>query len=118
MTPINQPAQFLVDSLPALPKGKVLDVAAGSGRNALFLAEHGFAVHAIDRNADALLALQTAARERQLTQVTTTVVDLEAEPISKDLLPAEAADVMAQEVIPSPGTLHGNNSLFQEDSRP
>lgn len=66
MNLISLPAQFLVDSLPALPKGRVLDVAAGSGHNALFLAEHGFAVHAIDRNPEELRMLQSAARERRL----------------------------------------------------
>ena len=94
MNRIGQPAQFLVDSLLALPKGKALDVAAGSGRNALFLAEHGFAVHAIDRNPEALLMLQSAARERRLLHVTTEVVDLETERASDDILPSEVYDVV------------------------
>ena len=94
MNRLNPPTQFLVDSLPTLPKGRVLDVAAGSGRNALFLAEHGFTVHAIDRNPEALLVLQSAARERRLLQVTTEIVDLETAETGEDLLPSEVYDVV------------------------
>ena len=32
----------LVQFLPLIPKGKILDIGAGEGRNALFLAKHGF----------------------------------------------------------------------------
>ena len=94
MNRINPPAQFLVDSLPALPKGRVLDAAAGSGRNALFFAEHGFVVHAIDRNPEALLMLQSAVRERRLLHMTTEVVDLETERAGEALLPSEVYDVV------------------------
>jgi SAM-dependent methyltransferase len=94
MSPISPPAQFLVDSLATLPKGKALDVAAGAGRNSLYLAEHDFAVHAIDRNSEVLLALQSAARERRLTQVTTALVDLETPPFGEDAFPAETYDVV------------------------
>jgi SAM-dependent methyltransferase len=38
--------------------GRVLDVAAGKGRNARWLAQQGFQVEAVDRNADSLQALQ------------------------------------------------------------
>jgi len=77
LTRFREPAQFLRESLPLLPKGRALDVAAGSGRNTLYLVEHGFSVHAIDRDQEALQALQATACERRLLQVTVEVVDLE-----------------------------------------
>ncbi len=39
------------------PGGRVLDVACGSGRHAVWLAEQGFAVTGVDRDADALQGL-------------------------------------------------------------
>lgn len=89
----EQPAQFLVDSRSRLPMGRALDVAAGHGRNTLYLAAQGFSVHAIDRDTQALQALQTAARERQLSRVTTEVLDLETEPLPPNLLSSNAYDV-------------------------
>jgi tellurite methyltransferase len=44
----KEPNLFLKKHLPFLPKGKALDIAAGEGRNAIFLALHGFDVDAID----------------------------------------------------------------------
>jgi SAM-dependent methyltransferase len=70
---LKPPAAWLVDNLDLIPRGgRVLDVACGRGRNALFLANSGWNVHAIDRNS-ALLS-QLAGAER----VTTEVVDLES----------------------------------------
>lgn len=94
MTGSRRPASFLVESLPLLPRGHVLDVAAGSGRNTLYLAEQGCTVHALDRDQDALQALQAAAHGQQLTQVTIEVVDLEGEPFPVQVFPAEAYNVV------------------------
>lgn len=71
------PAPFLVQQLHRLPKGRALDVAAGGGRQALFLAMHGYQVDAVDRDADALAQLAATARQRKLATVTTQSVDLE-----------------------------------------
>lgn len=71
------PARFLVQQLHRLPKGKVLDVAAGSGRHSLFLASHGYQVDAVDRDAKALEHLSATARHRHLTTISTRAVDLE-----------------------------------------
>ena len=54
------------------PGGQVLDLAAGSGRHTRWLAEQGFAVTAVDRDADAMRALADCA--------TTIVADLEQGP--------------------------------------
>jgi len=92
--PLNPPAQFLVESLHLLPRGRALDVAAGRGRNALYLAEQGFSVHAIDRDATALQTLFSLAEERKLQHVTTEVVDLESGPVSAAVLPPNTYDVV------------------------
>ena len=44
----KEPNPFLKKYLRFLPKGKALDIAAGEGRNAVFLAQHGFDVDAVD----------------------------------------------------------------------
>jgi SAM-dependent methyltransferase len=52
--------------------GRVLDLAAGSGRHTRWLAAHGFAVTAVDRDGAAMAALRGVAE--------TLVADLEGEP--------------------------------------
>src|SRR5712692_685409 len=49
-----EPAPFLRELLPLLPRGRALDVATGSGRNAMFLAAHGWRVTGIDFSRAAL----------------------------------------------------------------
>jgi SAM-dependent methyltransferase len=39
---------FLKRHIALLPRGKALDIATGEGRNAVFLAQHGFDVDAVD----------------------------------------------------------------------
>lgn len=75
-----EPASFLVQQFHRLPKGRVLDLAAGKGRNSLHLLQHGMAVEALDRDEPALAALQTAAQARALSRLTTTILDLEQHP--------------------------------------
>ncbi len=74
------PAPFLLQQFPRLPKGKALDVAAGTGRNTLYLLENGMEVEAIDQDGDALLQLSEVARARHLTQLKTRTLDLERTP--------------------------------------
>lgn len=66
--------------LPLLPPGRLLDVACGSGRNAMFLAEHGFTVTAVDLSQEALALLDQEAARRGLA-IETRQVDLEADPL-------------------------------------
>lgn len=68
---------FLVANAGALPPGSVLDLAAGDGRNALWLAARGFAVTAVDIAPTALARLEAAAGEAGLA-VTTRLADLDA----------------------------------------
>jgi tellurite methyltransferase len=73
----EDPAQWLRDNVDLIPRGeRVLDVACGSGRHALFLASLGWPVHAIDRDDVRLATLTRMAAEQRLA-VTTELVDLE-----------------------------------------
>jgi tellurite methyltransferase len=42
-----EPSAFLVENVESLPCGRVLDVAMGAGRNAVYLAERGFEVEGV-----------------------------------------------------------------------
>lgn len=88
------PARFLVQQLPYLPKGRVLDVASGTGRHALFLASLGYQVDAIDRDIQALAQLSSTAQARNFTGVTTQMVDLELPPPHDPNLGQDVYDVI------------------------
>jgi dihydroneopterin aldolase len=79
-TPGTPPARFLLEQGHRLPKGTVLDVACGSGRNALYLATQGSLVEGVDRDEQALAAVSAEAKQRSLTNLTLRCLDLEAEP--------------------------------------
>jgi len=72
-----KPAPFLVEQLHRLPKGRVLDVAAGGGRHSLFLSANGWHVDAIDRDEAALSQVSTTAATNGLSTITTRTIDLE-----------------------------------------
>ena len=71
-----RPAPFLEEVLPRLPRGRALDLAAGAGREAVFLAMNGFAVEALDDDPDILAKAEALAR-RNGVRIATTVRDLE-----------------------------------------
>jgi SAM-dependent methyltransferase len=48
----------------SFPDGRALDVATGTGRNALFLAERGYEVDALDRSIEGLRIARRTAEER------------------------------------------------------
>lgn len=73
----ERPNDFLAQMADRLPKaGRGLDIAAGEGRNALFLASRGLDVLAIDQSEAGMLKAQRLARERGL-QLRTQVIDLQ-----------------------------------------
>lgn len=80
LSDLVHPSPFLVRQLSRLPHGKILDVATGRGRHALYLASKGFSVHGIDRDAAALHELQAQARQTGLSSITTESIDLERNP--------------------------------------
>ena len=88
------PAPFLTNYFSRLPRGKVLDVATGRGRHAHFLATHGFSVHGIDRNREALSFLDGQAREAVGLPITTEYIDLETDDLHPPDLGRETYDVI------------------------
>jgi tellurite methyltransferase len=85
----GRPSLFLVENIDLLPKGRVLDVATGRGRNAVYLAQQGFEVDGIDISREALDAAGALAVESGVS-VTFRLMDLE----NDASLPQEAYDVI------------------------
>ena len=56
----------VLEAVGIVPAGKALDLGCGQGRNALFLAQHGFDVTAVDQNELALEILQSIVAEEDL----------------------------------------------------
>lgn len=84
----REPAPLLVENLGILPRGKALDLAMGFGRNALYLAEHGFEVEGIDIEERCVRHCLEEARRRGLS-LRASVADLE-----RHRLAAEAYDLV------------------------
>ena len=72
----SQPAQFLVDNIELLPKGRVLDIAMGTGRNAIYLATMGFEVEGVDMSPEAVNSALELARKVDVA-IRAQIVDLE-----------------------------------------
>jgi len=72
------PAQFLIENIGLLPKGRALDVAMGSGRNTIYLAQHGFDVEGIDISPEAVSAALELAEKAGVT-IRVQVADLEGD---------------------------------------
>jgi tellurite methyltransferase len=70
------PTPLLVETAAALAPGKALDLACGAGRNALWLAEHGWEVTAVDGAPVAIEILRSRAAERGL-KINAVAADLE-----------------------------------------
>ena len=84
----GKPAQFLIETVGSLPRGRVLDIAMGSGRNAIYLASLGFEVEGVDISPEAIKDSIEAARSVGVN-VKARVADLEADYVidSFDSLP-------------------------------
>jgi SAM-dependent methyltransferase len=61
-----EPNRFLVAEVAGLAPGRALDLACGEGRNALWLAEQGWAVTAVDFSGVALQKARRLAEQRGL----------------------------------------------------
>lgn len=84
------PSPLLVEAATKLTPGRALDLASGTGRNALWLAEHGWKVTAVDGAATATATVRTRAAERGV-MIAAINADLEKggfeiEPSSWDLI--------------------------------
>jgi tellurite methyltransferase len=74
---------FLRRHIRLLPKGKALDIAAGEGRNAVFLALHGFDVDAVDISEMGLKKARKFAQEMGV-KIHTVLSDLDTYQIEKE----------------------------------
>lgn len=81
--PRTQPSPFLLERLDDVPRGRALDVATGTGRNALALAAAGFEVDAVDVSTVALERAAAEAQRRGL-EVTWHAADLDTDPLPGD----------------------------------
>jgi tellurite methyltransferase len=84
------PSPLVVQFLGGLTPGVALDLAAGPGRNALYLAQHGWQVTAVDGSPVGIDLLLARARDRKLV-IEARAIDLEANelevpPASYDLV--------------------------------
>ena len=73
------PNAFVEQMCADLPPGRAVDLAAGEGRNALWLAERGWRAHAVDFSAVGLERARTIAAQRlgdNAERLTTEVADL------------------------------------------
>jgi len=61
------------------PKARVLDYACGSGRHALWLAQQGFGLVAIDRDQEVLNQIQEKSQNISAGSIKTVCLDLESE---------------------------------------
>jgi len=64
------PSPVLRRYVGTFPEGRALDVATGTGRNAVFLAEQGYEVDGIDRSREGLRIARGNARERDVAERT------------------------------------------------
>lgn len=62
----KEPSNILVRWEPQLPEGKAIDIGCGIGRNALFLANRGYSVDAIDFSEKALEIARNRTRKRNI----------------------------------------------------
>jgi SAM-dependent methyltransferase len=77
------PNAFLVSAIDRLPRGRVLCVAEGEGRNAVYLAQAGCKVLAVDASRVGLEKARRLARERAV-HIDTLVADLAEFAIQRD----------------------------------
>ncbi len=79
----KEPNPFLKKYIRLLPKGKALDLASGEGRNAVFLAQKGFKVDAVDISRAGLKKTKALAREKGV-KIHTVYADLKTYRIEKE----------------------------------
>jgi tellurite methyltransferase len=72
----SPPTPLLMEAAKALTPGKALDLACGAGRNALWLAEKGWDVTAVDGASEAIEILRARAVDRGI-EVEAILADLE-----------------------------------------
>jgi tellurite methyltransferase len=79
----ERPARIIERCHSIARRGKALDIASGNGRNALFLARHGFEVDAVDISE---VALRRASHHPGVRAVCTDLESFEIPPLRYDLI--------------------------------
>ena len=85
----EEPIPALARLIDTLPPGRALDVATGTGRNARFLARHGYDVDAVDVSDEALDRAAAAAESEGIEGVTwirSDIDDFAFEPSAYDVI--------------------------------
>lgn len=95
----GNPNGTLVNEIGAAVPGRALDVGAGEGGDAVWLAEHGWAVTASDVSQRALDRIATVASERGLT-----IACHHADANSLDAYPTESFDLVSAQYAAIPRT--------------
>jgi len=82
----KNPNDFLAENIKHLPKGKVLCLADGEGRNSVYLAEQGYEVTAVDASASGMQKARLLADERAVNMnvIVSDLADFEIEENSWD----------------------------------
>jgi SAM-dependent methyltransferase len=84
----KNPNDFLVSVVDQLPVGRVLSLAEGEGRNAVYLAEKGFEVVAVDSSSVGLKKAEKLAGERHVK------IEIHLEDLSRYKIKANSWDVI------------------------
>jgi len=79
----KEPVPFLKQNIHLLPKGKVLDITIGEGRNGVYLATQGFEVVGLDISEKGLAKAHQLAKQNGVS-IETQVVDLENHQLKKN----------------------------------
>jgi 2-polyprenyl-3-methyl-5-hydroxy-6-metoxy-1,4-benzoquinol methylase len=95
----GRPNRFLVAEAADLAPGRALDVACGAGRNAVWLAEHGWQVTGVDFSDVALASARELAKEAgvQVEWVEADVLEFVPEPLAFQLVCILYLQVPAEE---------------------
>jgi SAM-dependent methyltransferase len=114
----KEPASFLRDHFKLLPVGRVLDIAMGEGRNAVFLAKKGFQVEGVDISEVALRKARRLAKENHV-EIETVNADLGSyavRPESYDVI--VNIDYLQRALIPAikRGLKKGGIVVFENDT--
>ena len=82
----TQANDFLAEIFHLIPKGKILSLAEGEGRNAVFLAQQGYTVTAVDSSLVGLEKAQRLAAEKgvKIETVHANIMDFDIQPETWD----------------------------------
>ena len=82
----TQANDFLAENFHLIPKGKILSLAEGEGRNAVFLAQQGYTVTAVDSSLVGLEKAQRLAAEKgvKIETIHANIMDFDIQPETWD----------------------------------